>query len=430
MEKEDRTFVPANTKQRDFMNSMKTYLMLSGAVAAGKSFLGCHKGFMLNMLYPGNRGLICRKEASSLRNSTMKTLFDSVIPPSLIVSFNQMTGVLVHRTPILGVNSEIIFSGLDKGSDQQYPTKIGSTEYGWIFLDEGVETEEGDWQMLSTRLRYKIPRLSDEQNGLIPRQIFTATNPDAPEHYLHKFFFLNDHKDREVFLTTPYDNPFLPPEYIEKLEATLTGINRERLLHGKWVQAEGIIYQNFDPRIHCDKSKFLDLKDYKQLIIGADSNYPLPRAAVLIGIREDQRIDVLDEFYQEYAHIETLCDWIKGIYDQVSNTIYLYHDPSDPEAINKINSVAGVFADKAYNKVIPGISAVARYFDKDMLRMNPACVNLIRELQSYRWKPNKDKEEPEKKNDHAVDALRYAIATYRQGQGEVSVFYDDSGVIF
>ena len=219
-------FSPANEKQRDFLNSTRKYLMLSGAVAAGKSLIGCYKGFMMNIKYPGNRGLICRKEARSLPGSTIHTLLTQVIPSDWIVSYNRMRGELVHKTMTPGVHSTIIFSGLDKKADQSYPTKIGSTEYGWIFFDEGIEGNEGDWMMLSTRLRYKIPHLSDEENSQIHRQLFTATNPDSPYHWLHKFFFESKDDDREVFLTTPYDNPFLPEGYLKALEGSLTGIAR------------------------------------------------------------------------------------------------------------------------------------------------------------------------------------------------------------
>ncbi len=396
-----KEFEPANEKQKKFMESLKKYLMLSGAVAAGKSLIGCQKGFLLNMMYPGNRGLICRKEARSLPGSTIHTLFSQVIPKGLIVSYNQMKGELIHKTPLEGVHSTIMFSGLDKRADQSYPTKIGSTEYGWIFADEGIELDEGDWMMLSTRLRYKIPRYSFEQNSKIPRQMFTATNPDSPYHWLHKFFFQTKDKDREVFLTTPYDNPYLPEDYLKALEGSLTGISRERLLYGKWVIAEGVIYTGFNPNTQVvDDSEFLPYKDYKELIVGADSNYPLPRAAILIGVRGDGTIDVLDEFYKEAAHVEQLCDWITEIYKVADNCVKVYHDPSDPTAIDKLSITEGAIVNKAANKVVPGISEVSRYFDNNLIRINEKCQNLIKELLSYSWELNKKGDKPKKVNDH------------------------------
>ena len=427
-----KKFKPANEKQERFLFSLKKYILLSGAVAAGKSLIGCQKAFMLNMKYPGNRGLICRKEARSLAGSTIHTLLTQVIPPSLIVSFNQMKGELIHRTPDPNNNSTIIFSGLDKKADQSYPTKIGSTEYGWIFVDEGIELDEGDWMMLSTRLRYKIPHLTHEQNSIIPRQMFTATNPDSPFHWMHKFFFQSKEKDRDAILTTPYDNPYLPKGYLAALEESLTGVSRERLLFGKWVIAEGVIYAGFDPNKHVvEPETLIPIKDYKEIIIGADSNYPLPRAAVILGVRGDGSVDVVDEFYQRNAHVEQLGQWAEGYYEEYDNVLTLYHDPSDPVAIDKLGMVNGLVAKKAENKVVPGISEVSRYFDnKNLIRISKKCTNLIKELLSYRWESNKEGDKPKKENDHAVDALRYALYSHKMNAGDFMFLEDKGGDFF
>jgi len=394
-------FAPCNDKQKRFLESTKRYLMYSGAVGAGKSLMGCWKGLMLNLMYPGNKGLICRKEARSLQGSTIKTLLEKVLPEEWVINYNVQKGEITHHSTNQEIPSTITFCGLDKRADQTYPTKIGSTEYGWIFIDEGTELEEGDWHMLSTRLRYLIPNLTDKENAVVPRQMFTATNPDAPTHFLYKFFFQSPSQDREVILTNPYENPYLPTEYIRSLEESLTGIARERLLFGKWVQAEGVIYKTFSMEKHIVKDNvFLPIKDYQAVYFGADSNFPLPRAAVIAGIREGGKIDILEEFYQPNAHVEDLIVWLTSWQKKREWTIYGYHDPSDPTAIDKINNAYGLSCEKADNSVIPGISEVSRLFDQGLIRINETCLNLTRELQSYRWKIKKEGDSPRKLNDH------------------------------
>jgi phage terminase large subunit len=49
-------------------------------------------------------------------------------------------------------------------------------------------------------------------------------------------------------------------------------------------------------------------------------------------------------------------------------------------------------------------------------------INLLNELKNYKWKTDKDgnikpTEEPVKLNDHALDALRYAVFTKLSGIG-------------
>jgi len=428
-------FQPANEKQDAFLYSQKKAILLSGAVGAGKSYLGCVKGFMLNIKYPGNRGLICRKENRTLHNSTMLTLLEQVIPKNMIVSFSIIRGELVHKTLDPERNSTMVFSGLDKGADQQYPTKIASTEYGWIFPDEGVECDKGDWDMLTTRLRYKPIGMSLEDSNNMVRQIFTCTNPDAPSHWLYKFFIGISAEERlrlsrEVIYVTPYDNPYLSEDYLQTLEHNLSGVNRQRLLEGKWVRAEGVIYPEFDPLRHVDDKDFLPLKDYKQLIIGADANYPLPRAWLLLGIRGDGNIDVLREFYKESSYVEEAIQWALSIKNECGRDVSGYHDPSDPVAIDKANR-EGIMLMKANNKILPGISEVARHFMLDKIKINPSCTNLIRSLQTYRWKKGREdkKDIPEKEEDHLPDALRYGLYSFVEGAGSIGMFFDESGFL-
>lgn len=70
----------------------------------------------------------------------------------------------------------------------------------------------------------------------------------------------------------------------------------------------------------------------------------------------------------------------------------------------------------ARNEVQAGIEAVAAALAPALdergnirvgLKIHKSCVNLLRELPSYRWGAKGDK--PVKENDHAVDALRYGL---------------------
>ncbi len=54
------------------------------------------------------------------------------------------------------------------------------------------------------------------------------------------------------------------------------------------------------------------------------------------------------------------------------------------------------------------------------------CTNLIREIESYVWDPKsseKGYDEPLKKDDHAVDALRYAITTHKVSSFDADEYY-------
>ena len=55
-----------------------------------------------------------------------------------------------------------------------------------------------------------------------------------------------------------------------------------------------------------------------------------------------------------------------------------------------------------------GIAKVKEYFKANKIFIFRSCVNLIRELKSYRWG---DGDVPVKRDDHCLDELRYFIAS-------------------
>ena len=73
----------------------------------------------------------------------------------------------------------------------------------------------------------------------------------------------------------------------------------------------------------------------------------------------------------------------------------------------------GIIANPNVNKdMFSGIQRVKQYLkvndNKPKLYIFPSCVNLIRELKTYRWGTG---ENPKKVDDHALDELRYYVMT-------------------
>jgi phage terminase large subunit len=100
-----------------------------------------------------------------------------------------------------------------------------------------------------------------------------------------------------------------------------------------------------------------------------------------------------------------------------------YADPSQPALIKQMNS-DGLHTLPAENEIMPGISAVCEKlkFDADgkpSLYIDKKCKNLIHELENYRYSKKTGEngsytETPAKKDDHACDALRYAVYSIKK----------------
>ena len=70
---------------------------------------------------------------------------------------------------------------------------------------------------------------------------------------------------------------------------------------------------------------------------------------------------------------------------------------------------------KGKDSVEAGIQRVRELFKQNRIKIYKTCENLIWELETYRYQEKQPeqniKEVPIKENDHAVDALRYALYT-------------------
>jgi len=224
-------FEPVNSQQAKFMDSTAERLLFSGAFGAGKTVVLCAKGLKLSLDYPKNFGLICRKVRATLALTTLKTFMDKVCPQELIVDYNKSEGLVT-----LTNGSQIVFGGLDD------PLKLGSLELGWAGIDEAIETAEDDWRMIEGRLR--LPG--------VPHQIFAASNPGPPAHYLYTMFF-TQHRG-EVYQAGTLENPELPEDYKKRM-AEYEGTYYERYVLGKWVGMEGLVYSGFNETV-CKIPRF------------------------------------------------------------------------------------------------------------------------------------------------------------------------------
>src|SRR3989304_3463988 len=224
------TLLPA---QRLFMESIESELLYSGAFGAGKSRILCEKVLFLCLKYAGNSALICRKRFNDLRYTTLVSWEDEVLPPAL----KEMAGYKHDKTEntfTLPNGSVIYFRGLDD------PTKLGSMNLGVIGVDEAIELDEDDWIMLNGRLRLNV----------VPfRQIFGATNPGSPQHFLYRKFYLDNDPDCLVVESNSLENHHNPEDYRRRLGKN-TGKYKDRFVLGKWVGFEGQIYTMFDPPVH------------------------------------------------------------------------------------------------------------------------------------------------------------------------------------
>jgi phage terminase large subunit len=412
-------------------------VLMSGAAGTGKSVPALLKLHTICSKVPGARCLLVRKTLTSLTSSTLVSFRERVAKEAIRARQVQWYGgsqaePAAYKYP--GTGAVLVVGGLDK------PTKLLSTEYDVVFLDEAVEATADDVDTILSRLR----------NGKLPyQQLIMATNPGAPTHPLKQ---RADAGGLRMLYSKHEDNPWLYSQgewtadgqsYLARLDK-LTGHRYQRLRLGKWTSAEGIVYTDYDPATHL-----LD----RSLQVGGEEQFRIPDSwtrywAVDFGYTNpfvwqhwatdpDGRLYLVDEIYQTKTIVE---DHAKAILKIVApggvwkvpkpRAVICDHDAEDRATLERHLGLGTVAAHKTVSDGIQAVQARFRpagdgrprlYFLRDAVaRRDPERVDAGRpactaeEIDGYVWetsadgKPDKDR--PVKVDDHGMDAMRYIVA--------------------
>jgi len=412
---ENQVKVKLLPKQHDFLFCQAKEKMYDGAFGAGKSRVLAYNAAMQAALYPGNLVGLFRKTLTSLKATTLRVLLekDGNLPPVLPLGSykHNKTDHVIH----VHGGGDIFYGGLDD------PLRIASLNLGSAFVDESREMDEDEYIMVLGRLRNTADPV---------RQLGTATNPDAPSHFLYKRFYLQKDSSRAVFKSRSIDNFFLPQDYLESL-GRFTGQYRDRFVLGKWVAFEGLIYDNFSRDVHVVHR---DLSEFQWFLLSVDEGYKDPAVIGLWGIDSDNRMHLLKMFYRRQVLPTQFIQVLK--YYGMSLLLELKAQSKNPELFELPMrifvfdpSAAGLRADAenegldcrdTSNAVFDGIQEVRDKMaiagdGRPGLTVEPGGEGVddwLTEVESYHLDKN---EKPAKGLDHAMDMTRYAAMFLKLG---------------
>jgi phage terminase large subunit len=383
------------------------------------------------------RALMVRKTAVSLASTGLVTFKDKVAAKAIASGELKFYGG--SRTEAAGYKygngSSITIGGLDKA------TRIMSSEYDAIFVQEATELVEDDWESLTTRLR----------NGVVSfQQLMADCNPGPPQHWLNQ----RCTRGQTIQVNCRHeDNPRLydagtgewtteGAAYLALLEG-LTGVRYLRLRKGLWAAAEGLVYETFDPAVHMHKPIAMPPADWARYLI-IDFGYRNPFCAQWWAVDRDGRCYMYREIYRTGRLVE---DHARQILEVVKRgdghrsdvwpprDVICDHDAEDRATLERH---LGVSTSPANKNVSEGIQAFQSrlkvrgdgtpglYICRDALverdpvleaAHKPLCT--ADEILEYIWDPatrpgsssgDTAKEAPLKANDHGMDCGRYFIA--------------------
>jgi phage terminase large subunit len=221
--------------------------------------------------------------------------------------------------------------------------------------------------------------------------------------------------DAAVFVSTIDNNPLLDASYTQSLErlkdsnATLYQIYR----YGLWATCtDDVIFNNVTilPRTNWPL-------DFEDKYYGLDFGFNNPSACCFVGIRDGNKFYLDEKLYQRGLTNKDLIARLKDLH--VNKYTEIIADSAEPARIQEISD-AGFFCtaqDKSAHSVRAGINLM----QAGQLLVRETSVNLIKELQEYRWKTGKDGillDEPVKYADHLIDAVRGVVFRTFKDSGE------------
>jgi phage terminase large subunit len=263
-------------------------LLITGSAGGGKSRVAAEKINAYCWHYPRSTWLVCRKAREWNKHSIVPFMWNTVMGQDQRIKFNVSEGAFYYP------NESVIYSaGMYDEKQRQAARSIGGDgglDGAW--LEEANAFTRQDYEEIIGRVRHTA---ADWQ------QIILTTNPDSPSHWIYKDLIAGG--NASVYYSGASDNPYNSPAYLANLEK-LTGVMRDRLVLGKWVQAEGAIYNEYDPALHViDPGQCPEFIRRFRVI---DFGYSNPFVCQWWGMDADGRMYRYREIYQTRRLVEDL----------------------------------------------------------------------------------------------------------------------------
>ena len=379
---------------KSLFHSDKTYHLISGGRASGKS-TQVAVYFIMKMFGEEHfRGVISRYTSKSIKHSIYQDIMDLLTKLNLIGYIKVSGDTIEHKT-----NGNMILCHSIKLAEGTMTAKSkGLSNVSHLIIDEATELDdEEEYFKLIDSFRYKGER-----------RIFLCFNPTYMGHWIFKRFYLPNQnpnpkwfEDHNFIHTTYLDNienidpkkvrewermKELDPEYYEH---HILGLWRK---NGEGQILKGWKFEIFNPEADAVR------------VIGLDFGfYPDPTCVVDVR-KKGRRLWIKELLYERNLTNQDVIEHLREL--GITRNDLILADKAEPKSIEEIRR--GGFNIRGAQKPPDSV----RYGLAHLNSLEVSCCNLskniIREYNNYSYKTGTNI--PEDDNNHSIDAIRYALS--------------------
>lgn len=438
-------------KYKAFLRCDAPVEFLEGTTAAGKTTVGLFK-FMLKVAEsPKKLHILASDDTGAAEKNIIQKDLGILDDFGVLVEYKGNGGGGYNMPHILFHTSggdKIIFV-VGYGNKRKWKDALGG-QYGCLYIDE-INTADIDFvREAAMRCDYLMATLNPDDPGLdvykeyincsrplpeweteTPQEIIEELREEPKPGWVHWFFSFAH-------------NLGLPAEKLQQIIQNTpvgTKIHKNKIL-GLRGKATGLIFPNFDRKQHVVTAAWVKQQiaagkiKFRKFSAALDTSYssksPDTIAMIFQGITMDRKLIILAEKVYSNADLSTplapsdtavkFVEFLERNRQEWGFAKDVFIDSADQATITELRKYKRLhgclynFFD-AYKKleILDRINLQLGWIQQGCYLVVDTCVEHLSELDRYSWDDEKDK--PEDRNDHTINASQYGWIPYRQGIG-------------
>ena len=381
-------------------------IVCDGAVRSGKTMAMGLSFFLWAMAcFDGKKFGVCGKTISSLRRNVLSEILPRL--EGLGATWKEKRTENLVTVAFWGHENQFYIFG---GRDESSASLIQGITFAGVLLDEVALMPQSFVEQACARCSVAGSRL------------WFNCNPAGPSHWFYKSWILGAGERNCLRLHfTMEDNPSLTEAIRKRYERLYTGVFYRRFILGQWAQAEGRVYDFFEPEM----AKPVPQGPFDKWYISCDYGTVNPTSMGLWGRCGSVWYRVSEFYFDSRAKQRQMTDEeYAAALEKLAGRRQITAVIVDPSAASFIAVLRkrGWRVQKAVNEVLSGIRRTSDCLKEGRIVICQDCADCLREMDEYVWDLSSGaKDRVKKEHDHAMDDMRYFVSTVlREGNTAVA----------